>query len=272
MRIYHFLIGLMLFSACESTVTNVTPPQVDPELVVFSFISPEADSILVEVRMTTPVFTGGNLNNDRVSDATVILKSAGTSITLPYTVNGRYVIPKNAYPLTAGTTYTLEVTTPRGHRATASSRIPIANPVIDSMQEYTVPVGFGEFATLSRIYWQDAPGELNFYRIMSRDVQPGSFGDTSYFVVDNALLTDEGKNGLQLTGSIEFYSFEEDSIPSFRDILLLTTDEPYYKYHVKRLNYTGNNPFEEPLPMFDNIDGGVGCFSSYRLSRYKVGF
>lgn len=272
MRTYHFLIGLLLLSACESTVTNVTPPQVDPELVVFSFISPEADSILVEVRMTTPVFTGGNLNNDRVSDATVILRSAATSITLPYTVNGRYVVPKSAYPLTPGTTYTLEVTTPRGHRATATSRMPLSNPTIDSMQEYTVPIGFGESSTFSRIFWQDTGGETNFYRIMSRSVQSGSFGDTSYYIVDNALLTDETKNGQRMSGSVEFYSYEEDSIQSLRDILLLSTDEPYFKYHAKRLNYTGNNPFEEPLPMYDNIDGGVGCFSSYRLSRYKIGF
>lgn len=272
MRIYLFLIGLFFLSACESTVTNVTPPQVDPELVVFSFLSPEADSILVEVRMTTPVFAGGNLENDRVNDATVILRGNGSAITLPNTVNGRYVISKNAFLLSPGFTYTLEVSTPRGHRATANSRIPLSNPVIDSMQEYTVPLGFGEFSTLSRIYWQDAGAESNFYRIISRSVQPGSFNDTSYFNVDNAMLTDESKNGQRLSGSVEFYSFEEDSIQSLRDILLLTTDEPYFRYHEKRLNYTGTNPFEEPLPMHDNIDGGVGCFSSYRLSRYKVGF
>mgnify|MGYP001627122249 CR=1 FL=1 len=272
MRIYFFLIGLFLLSACESTVTNVTPPKVDPELVVFSFLSPEADSILVEVRMTTPVFAGGNLNNDRVSDATVVLRGNGAMITLPYTTNGRYVISQNAFPLSPGITYSLEVTTPRGHRATAVSRIPLSNPLIDSVQMYTVPSGFGEYISLNRIFWQDAVSEANFYRIISRSVQPGSFNDTSYFNIDNSMLTDDSKNGQQMNGSVEFYSFEEDSIQNLRDILLLTTDEPYYKYHVKRLNYTGSNPFEEPLPMHDNIDGGVGCFSSYRLSRYKIGF
>jgi len=272
MRFYHLIIALLALSACESAVTNVTPPQVDPELVVYSFISPEADSILVEVRMTTPVFVGGDLNNDRVNDATVVLRSTAAAVTLPYTQNGRYVIHKSLFPLFPGTTYTLEVSTPRGHTARAITQIPAANPAIDSVEEYSVPVGFGNFVTMNRVFWQDSPIENNFYRIMSRIVQPGSFGDTSYYIVDNSLSTDEGKNGQQLSGSVEFYSFEEDSVTSTRDILLLTTDQPYYKYHVKRLNYTGDNPFEEPLPMYDNIDGGTGCFSSYRLSRYKIGF
>lgn len=273
MRHYIFCIISIVFTACESTVTDVTPPQVDPELVVFSFISPEADSILVEVRMTTPVFVGGNLDNDRVTDATVVIRSASASITLPYRSNGRYTVHKSLYAITPGTTYSLEVTTPRGHRATAITQIPISNPNIDSVQEYNVPMGLGENSTMNRIYWQDSPAESNFYRIMSRQVQPDFFGsDTSYFVNDNNLLTDDGKNGLRMTGSVEYYGFEEDSLTDLRDILLLTTDQPYYKYHVRRINYTGNNPFEEPLPMFDNIDGGVGCFSSYRLSRYKIGF
>lgn len=171
-----------------------------------------------------------------------------------------------------GGTYRLEVSTPRGERATAITRIPSSNPAIDSLQEYRVPLGFGQFKNMNRIFWQDSPAEVNFYRIMSRDVQASGFGDTSYFTVENALSKDEGKNGLQMTASVGFYNFEEDSLFVMRDILLLTTDNSYYKYHVKRLNYTGSNPFEEPLPMYDNIDGGVGCFSSYRLSRYKIGF
>lgn len=272
MRLYALLAALAILSACESTVTNVTPPQVDPELVVFGFISPEADSILIEVRMTTPVFTGGDLNNDRVSDATVLLKSPSNSLVIPYTTNGRYVVHKSQFPLSPGTIYALEVTTPRGHLATASTRIPIAVPTIDSIQAYSIPQGFGESLQMNRAFWQDSPSETNFYRVMSRSVQPNGNGDTSYFTLDNAMLSDESKNGLRLNGSVEYYGFEPDSIQSFRDIVLLSTDEAYYKYHVKRLNYTGTNPFEEPLPMFDNIDGGVGCFSSYRFSRYNIGF
>lgn len=271
MRLYSLFLALIVLSACESTVTNVTPPKVDPELVVFGFISPDADSILVEVRMTTPVFVGGNLDNDRVTDATVRLSSSGNSVTLPYTENGRYVIPQSLFLLTPGASYTLEVTTPRGHRATAITQIPVSSPAIDSVQEYEVPLGFGNYASMYRVFWQDSPVEANFYRLMSREAQANSLGDTSYFIIDNSLLTDESKNGLQLSGSVEFYSFEGDSSANTRDILLLTTDQPYYRYHLRRLNYTGNNPFEEPLPMYDNIDGGVGCFSSYRLSRYKIG-
>jgi len=272
MRIYILIIAIISLTACESAVTDVSPPQVDPELVVFGFISPEADSILVEVRMTTPVFVGGNLENDRVSDATVVLRTSGASITLPYTTNGRYVAHKSLFVINPGNSYSLEVTTPRGHRATAVTQIPLANPIIDSVQEYDVPLGFGETATMNRVFWQDSPVENNYYRLMSREVQPGSFGDTSYFVVDNSLITDEGKNGQRITGSVEFYGFREDTLTWIRDILLLTTDQAYHKYHLRRLNYTGTNPFEEPLPMFDNIDGGVGCFSSYRLSRHKIGF
>ncbi len=271
MRLLFIAILAIVVSACESTVTNVTPPDVDPELVVFSFISPESDSILVEVRMTTPVFKGGDLNEDRVSDATVTLATSGSSVVLPYTNNGRYVLAADQFSITPGTSYILTVTTPRGHRAQATTTVPVNLPVIDSVSEFSQPIGFGEFVELIRVYWQDASNEQNNYRLVSRSVSPSSQGgDTSYFIMANALLTDESKNGLQMSATVENYYTLVDSTENLKDVLLLNTDVNYHKYHVKRINYTGSNPFEEPLPMHDNIDGGVGCFSSYRMTKLNL--
>jgi hypothetical protein len=262
-----FMAALML-TACESNVTNVSPPQVDPELVVFSFISPEDDSILVEVRMTTPIFSGGDLSKDRVTDAQVRLRAVGgAEIVIPHQGNGRYTIAGSTFQIQAGQQYQLLVNTPNGYQASAFTTVPFENPAITAIDTFNVPAGFGFNIYLARASWQDLPGK-HYYRLSSRQLYTTPNGDTLYSILDNSLLSDSQKENQLLQATVEYYPQESDSLQTANyELLLLTTDENYYKYHQRRFQYTGDNPFEEPLPMFDNIDGGTGCFGSYRLQK-----
>lgn len=262
-----FLATLMLV-ACESNVTNVSPPQVDPELVVFSFISPEEDSILVEVRMTTPIFSGGDLSKDRVMDAQVRLKAVGgAEVVLPHQGNGRYMIASSAFQLQAGQQYQLKVHTPSGFQASAFTTVPLENPAISAIDTFTVPAGFGFNVHLARASWLDLAGK-QYYRLCSRQLYSTPNGDSLYSILDNSLLSDSQKDGQLLQATVEYFPRENDSLQTVNnELLLLTTDENYYKYHQRRFQYTGDNPFEEPLPMYDNIDGGTGCFGSFRLQK-----
>jgi hypothetical protein len=45
---------------------------------------------------------------------------------------------------------------------------------------------------------------------------------------------------------------------------LLITDKDYFQYHNSIKKYTdGSNPFAEFSPVYSNVQGGVGIFSSY---------
>jgi hypothetical protein len=51
---------------------------------------------------------------------------------------------------------------------------------------------------------------------------------------------------------------------------LATTGRDYYRYHLLRLNYFGDNPFAEPTVMHRNVEGGEGVFAAYRFQNLRL--
>lgn len=266
----------ILVTACDSMVTNVSPPQVDPQLVVYSFLSPEEENIVVEVRRSMPIFSGSRSGDDTVTNATVKIIQGNTERTIPYFRRGQYIIPQTTFPLVAGQTYRIEVSTPQGEAVSGTTTIPLSIVTLDSVNLSEQRGPFGFTIDLLQMKWNDNPAERNFYQVYTSEVNSvndtfinpfGNFGD-----IDNQVLSDELARAGLMTLTVQTSLGLEAGDTTELNVVLANTDEAYYRYHALRLNYSGSNPFSEPTVMFNNVTGGVGVVASYRKSTRKMIF
>ncbi len=262
-----------LLTACDSMVTNVTPPNVAPELIVYSFISPDEPFITVEVRETMPIFSGSISGNDTIDNAVVVLKQGSNQVQLPYIGQGKYRILQSQFPLAEGIRYDLEVSTPDGKRVTANSTIPVGIANIDSFSVTQQAGPFGIVLDLVRVYWQDVASSKNYFQLYTTSEGSSEdtlMGDPGKFVLDNQVLDDEFAQNNRITTSFQTSLGLAQGDTIGIEMILAHVDEAYYRYHLLRLNYSGSNPFSEPTVMYNNVSGGVGVFGSYRLSKRTI--
>lgn len=268
------VVLLACITSCDSMVTNVVPPKVDPQLIVYSFLSPEEENILVEVRRTMPIFSGSQTGNDTVVNATVKIIQGSTEQLIPHAGKGQYILQQSNFPLTPGQTYRIEVATPSGELVKGSTTIPMSVVGMDSvnLSEQRGPFGFD--VDLLQMKWTDNPAERNFYQVYTANTP--FFEDTTnippsdFLEIDNQVISDELARNNTMTISVQTFWASEVGDTTKIDVVLANTDEAYYRYHALRLNYAGNNPFSEPTVMYNNVTGGVGVVASYRKSKRTV--
>src|SRR6478752_9197465 len=111
--IYILFPVLLALASCDREAQDVTPPEIESKLVVFSFLSPEDSFVQVEVSFSRPVYTKGPKpqNTNYVPDAVVnIQNDGGFSAVLSYvdTLNA-YTVSTSSYPIEAGRTYSINV-------------------------------------------------------------------------------------------------------------------------------------------------------------------
>jgi len=262
---------MAVITSCDSMVTNVVPPKVDPQLVVYSFLSPEEENITVEVRRTMPIFSGSRSGNDTVANATVKIIHGSTEQLIPYVGKGQYILKQTNFPLTPGQTYRIEVSVPSGELVKGSTTIPISLVSIDSVNLSQQRGPFGFTIDLLQLKWMDNSAEKNYYQVYTA-YTPFSEDSTivpssDFLEIDNQVIADELARNNQMSLSVQTSLNSEIGDTTKIDVVLANTDEAYYRYHILRLNYAGNNPFSEPTVMFNNVTGGVGVVASYRKTK-----
>ena len=272
LRICLLISGLMILASCEKLATNVDTPEVSPQLVLFSFISPEEAYIKVQLSLSRPVFGSQNGGSGRITDAIVTLTNdGGQSATLAYADStDAYMIDKNTFPVEASRTYT--ITAVRGsYKVTASCTVP-ADTVSFSDITYKRTGERGTSGPMFRYQykWNDVASKVNYYRAVSQYVYEFVPGMNYSQDICNTLMTDAGRDGNALSGTCEDYrDYYEADTPSV-SFYLLNTDIHYYEYHRRRLEYFGDDPFSEPFPQYTNVNGGLGVFCSYRKTLRTI--
>lgn len=261
---------LMIFTACESMLSDVDVPESEPKLVVSGYLSPDDDTISIIVKKSRPLYVptqGWDNSFPPVNNATVTISDGLNSVTLPFNSHrGTYQLPAVNMPVTAGETYSLEVTTPDGYHATSSCTIPIgvAPDVeltgIDTINQY------GSISVKVSLRFRDLPGTGNFYRIAAGTLYGDGINYYRYFYETGfergePFVSDKNKEGELFTyRTWEIYN--DNLTDNNLYVSLLITDENYYNFH-RSINSSsdGDNPFSEPTPVFTNIEGGLGIFA-----------
>lgn len=270
-KIFLTVFSFFMLSSCENMISDVDVPESPPKLVVHSIISPQSDFIKVKVMKSRTLYVQTPYNSyDQqfpvIKNASVRISDGVNSMVIPYDVNrDTYLLSTDEFEILPSKTYYLEVTAPEGYSATAECTVPSDIPPAIELTSVEEVDEYGNSGFLANFRFQDISGPGHFYSVNVAS----SYGDEFYegeYLYDLYLsrgepyTSDKNKDG-------EYFTYKTSTIynPVEQEtkivIFLSVTDQDFYNYHKSVWNFEGDNPFQEPAPIFSNIKGGLGIFA-----------
>ncbi len=280
MKRYSFIVLVILsLSACKPEKAKITLPKSENKLVVSCFISPEDSLITATVRLSTPKFgTFGQRAGtaDDIQNANVVISDGARSVALVF--DNSYFFYKatsKQLPIISGKTYYLKVSTPDGKEVTATT---------------TVPVGKLDVKSLEIRKTKDTPSALNFeISLTVNDIEnqtnyvgigfqtPTAFKTATFNLVDTTdyggvtlSFFDDDEKTVKTNYFTTYSGFNEfsgiDTIAyAFANAAVLNCSKDFYLYNrsASLAEFSGGNPFSDPVLIYSNITNGFGCFGSY---------
>jgi hypothetical protein len=276
-------------------------PPTTSKLAVNSYISPQAAKTIVVVTESIPLYGESTSDEKIITNAVVKISDGVKEAVMPYDTAAKvYSLTQAQFPIKASQTYKLVVSdgkrTVDGTCTVPASQVTIQSRIIDTT--YTHDLNGRDTAITLKMNWLDIPNEKNFYRMrgyieveysvaqMNANKEPvekrvkGRFN----FEWDENTGRSNYQNDSNLDGTVFTSPLGKAYLPTsilysnangpvyakqkVRLILLnmevLNTDQAYYDYHRSLdLNRNSNNPFAEPVLIYSNINGGLGCFAAY---------
>jgi hypothetical protein len=297
---------MLILASCEdffvSEATNVNIPGSEPQLVVYSFISPQDSAIKVSVYRSTPYTMKENDVKPVGNRAYVSIAKKGQEFKqLTYHEDDEcFMISANDFPVEAGNYYELKVESFEGEKVNAECYVPeirYQNLAVDSIYFETTQFGGRQFA-LRYHFTAVADNRENYYRTGAHNKWQMTIPDEElqndtvitgyyYFGIERGkqYFADRGggKHSFKAVGRTHYYLvFDENGKPVFQApdgvvdsifIYLLQTDYHYYRFH-KSVNeygyYDEDFPFAESVHIYSNIKGGLGTFAGYNRRNFYV--
>lgn len=281
----YFILPLagLLFAGCEKEVKNVDLPPFEQMLAIASFISPTDSGTYIFVSSNRKLY--GELGIDeQTGNLSGTISDGSGEADLETVSNGLYVSSERM-PVQYGKTYNLKISSDKGLTAEALCTVPEKRDFdlsIDSVSYIEHKMEIGEniyyvYYTMELLFsLADYAGENNFYRLIMKktvyktDPYTGkSYRYDNYFYTKKEYFSDSGMDGRRIyhngstNTSTDNYSGYDSA---FVKIYLYNTEKSYYLYHTSLRNYNDDeNPFTEVTPVFSNIKGGLGIFTSYTV-------
>jgi hypothetical protein len=281
--IYYIPFIIMLFSvACETDVDLVNAPVFKQRLVITSFISP-SDNISY-FRVTSNLKIYGELHTEEPLGLLSGTISDGVNEVALDTCKTGLKLNHENMQIQYGKTYKLKVSSENGLKAEAECTVPARKTFIIEADTFSVPIVMPEWGPYPgysyrsidfKVNLTDIPGEENFYRIYGKiRGYSKSWQGTGYLSFDNEeFISDKGMDGKIFILSTEqnFSHFFVSTDSLFLNIYVFNTEKSYYQFHKSLMDYNdGENPFSEASPVFSNITGGFGIFTSYTIDSLVV--
>ena len=266
---------------CEKYVPFVNAPVFKQKLVVSAFLCPSDSVSYISVTSNQPVYqivmqeeTPGVLSG--------IITDGIADIKLD-TVETGFVFRKNQMPLVKGRTYTVKISSNKGICAESSTTIPaFSNFMIEIDTATVVHDGNGFYDSWKELKlsteFSDNPEETNYYSVTGKftgyktnsGMETRKYKERLWF--EESFLKDQNKdedNRIKL--DLWFYRSLSYYDSAFITVFVMNTDESYYLYHKSLEEYSGSdNPFSEAKPVYSNIKGGLGIFTSYTLDSVRL--
>jgi len=262
---------IFAFSSCEEMVTEIDAPSVDAKYVIESFISPEDSTLIVRVGKTNPLFSVVDGDNTWIND--VVVDVNGQQLTRESNSNVFY-IDASAVNVQPGAEYTVTLTY-QSVVVSGMCTVPLQRNTSLSFDGYdSIASAWDEGYYDYYVKWsfQDFAGVENYYRVglIKTWVDEWDFDTvrTEYYPEMTDYLSDIEHDGEEITGRMYLHYGSSLSEMTHLDLLLYTSDKAYYDYHRAVLNYSGENPFSEPVIIPTNVEGGLGCVAGVR--RYEI--
>ncbi len=298
---------VLLMSSCEdffiSEVKNLKIPGSEPQLVVYSYISPQNTQLRVLIYRSVPysLKPGDYIPVEGSADVFIAVKGEDF-VKLEYDAErGYFSLPIEDFPVTENTRYLLKVETHDGDYTQAECYVPgyeIENPELTDIEEdqewgnkiyrmkwrLTTKPGnqeryfrTGAFAFSYNIY-KDEDGNLDTSRAFSRYVRL----ERGSWLFEDSEGGDYFYEGSYRIGGYSFYLDPDTGQPAYPhehhyltiDSVFLyatQTDYHYYRFHksVNDYYYYGEDfPFAETVHIYTNMSNGLGVFGGFNRRTF----
>lgn len=278
LHLLHSILLMIVFgvaTSCRKQDSTVKLPKVDPKLVVVSFISPQDTLIRVWVKTSQPLYNNAaSKTYETITDAEVIISGNGISAKLAYDAALKeYTCDPSLLNVSEGVDYVINVSTPDGKKATASTQIPSANSSLTYTYTNASANIYAQWTDLSQ-------GTADYYRLMIEQTSYFIFsGYNSGATFEDTITTrgiqyqgfflDTDFSGSTLNRNVPFQIYEDSEDKIY--LHLLHVSKEYYDYSEKLVtSEVYGNPFQEPSIMYTNVTGGFGVFAGYNGYRVEV--
>jgi hypothetical protein len=283
-----------LASCAEDTLVNYEPLY-QPKLVVQSRLSPDTTFQVSVVSNKKPTENG---EYEVPSDLKVSLIRESGSVVNLYLENGVYVAPQS-YPV-AGESYSLFVTPPPGSGYAGVESItsiprPVtlaAGEVMDLRLEESVetPDKMNVVYDLKLTLSQSNHRYFHLAFIQTTTINVGTSSDPEFeerayyiepqFPVENGfyppqetgVMVDVEKTGMEDELRFSFVDYTLSGIEELGNLFIefRTVTPEYYNYFtsLSRQLISREDPFAEPIPVYNNIQDGSGNFSGFSRLVY----
>jgi hypothetical protein len=266
---------MLAFSSCYSNYNPISKvsdlPKAEKKLVIVGYISPDEDSVWVNVRRSIPLYSDinpGDYNN--ITNAQVVLSGEFGTRTLDLHSTGWYCTSRNGLGIEAGKRYTINVKVTDYPEASASCVIPeradfqLSGEVNQIDGQYRLNMKWVDDAARKNYYEYDA------YYFVADSFTGYTYRGRPYWESDDNLIDDNKLEGKTLSVSnvdlgTNFFG------SSLREVNLELYNIDYagymYNFSIRR---SFDDAFGTPMPVYTNVTGGLGIFSAYTKTENVI--
>lgn len=299
------LVSLLLFCSCNQVV-KIDVPRSENKLVVNSIFNPDS---VISLTLSHSEFILENGEFEKIEGATaLLLNKEGVKLDkMSYAGNGIYKSDIKPIP---GKTYRIKVSQEGYKTVTSQNKVPaeparIVKVKVNKKRNNTNDdMPFRDY-DITLTVWLDDPKGSDFYEIYFFDkatiIRP-SVSDTFvnkryHFLRSNEAVFHEfnAQNPEPTQGRFLIFDddlFNESTIKLRFDattkvtecppvvcnvthdftLYIRKTSEAYYRYNktVAKQDEQEENPFAEPVFVYDNIKNGLGIFAGFNVSTYHI--
>ncbi|TKG91999.1 DUF4249 domain-containing protein [Puteibacter caeruleilacunae] len=291
----YLCIVTFIFAACEKTI-EISKTEHKPVTIINGLISPGKP---VEVTVTRTKHYSDTKPMPKVTNATVELYKDDKLVEeLTHQEDGTY---RGNHTPAADATYKIKVTDEK-HHASATTTIPVPVQLLKISYEHKGEKQ-GSKQTEVTMSFKDPGDQNNYYRISveatgddaeeknellviyTNDVVlKATYGEddvfsnppsNSYQIFRDKLIngkTYDLKFTLHDLSVLSEYNASGETISKSYKVNLHSITREYYLYlKSKELSqWSSDDPFSEPVPIFSNVSGGGGIITSYSLSSQRL--
>jgi uncharacterized protein DUF4249 len=305
-KILLYAIALVTVGFGCETVIEIDIPVEPPSLVINSTLS-DNDYIKAHISESKHILDGSDIYKT-VQGATIEIYEEGNLLTtLPDSLEGNYI--SNTFKPVRGKMYEIIVAKTGFKTATAKVLIPLDTVEILSVKVDTIvenDFGYTSYYLRFSVEFEDDIAMDNYYDIAiyregyaqryDHSVDPPVYLDSIYFYQkryiqsrdpsleefqsygESILLNDELFNGnkvhinVLLRTWIDYENPNPEQIEYTYYVEIANTSYSYYQYELSsQLQYwTSDNPFAQPVTVYNNIENGFGVFGAYNTAVFKV--
>ncbi|MDL2239063.1 DUF4249 domain-containing protein [Bacteroidales bacterium OttesenSCG-928-K03] len=301
MKFSHFIlivISVFLLSSCVDYVNIKQTFDIEPQLVLYSRICPQADTNYAYVYNSNVFFSSKSGKEiEEQSNALVEISSDEKNwIAFSYTDSTSYFIEKDKFLIEEGDTYYIRASHNEYETVTSSCTVPYARDVDFKVSKEKVDCYNNH---QHYVYsWTDFPNEENYYMMWRvylnlwfdyyYDEDGNWHEDSSYFgsfrhIMDyhslEIVFNDQEHDGglIKVVDSDCDYEAPDGQIVHLGQdtVCFVIMDKSCYLYEKAIDNYNNSMGIDlisifEPVLIYSNIENGLGLFGAFSIRKYSI--